>query len=98
MRSRALGCYGDNELVMTDETAGGFEPEEIARHEYGHHVAFNRANPPWKPLESGPKRWASYARVCARTRAGTAYPGDQSLLYRLNPERRSPRATASCTT
>jgi hypothetical protein len=83
--SRALGCYGDNELVMTDETAGGFEPEEIARHEYGHHVAFNRANPPWKPLESGPKRWASYARVCARTRAGTAYPGDQSLLYRLNP-------------
>jgi hypothetical protein len=81
----ALGCYGDNQLVMTGDTADGFEPEEVARHEYGHHIAFNRANPPWKALEWGPKRWASYAGVCARDRAGTAYPGDQSLLYRLNP-------------
>jgi hypothetical protein len=83
--SGALGCYGDNELVMIGETADGFEPEEVARHEYGHHIAFNRANPPWKALEWGPKRWATYAGVCARARAGTAYPGDQSLLYRLNP-------------
>jgi hypothetical protein len=83
--SSALGCYGDNQLVMTGDAADGFEPEEVARHEYGHHVAFNRANPPWKALEWGPKRWASYAGICARARAGTAYPGDQSFLYRLNP-------------
>ena len=83
--SGALGCYGDNELVMTGDTAYGFDPEEVARHEYGHHIAFNRANPPWKSIEWGPKRWASHAGVCARVRAGTAYPGDQSLLYRLNP-------------
>jgi hypothetical protein len=81
----ALGCYGDNQLVMTGDTADGFAPEEVARHEYGHHIAFNRANPPWKALELGPKRWASYAGVCARARAGTAYPGDEGLLYRLNP-------------
>ena len=47
----ALGCYGDNQLVITGDTADGFEPEEVARHEYGHHIAFNRANPPWKALE-----------------------------------------------
>ena len=81
----ALGCYGDNELVMTGDAASGFEPEEVARHEYGHHIAFNRANTPWKGLEWGPKRWASYEGVCARARAGTAYPGDEGLLYRLNP-------------
>ena len=84
-RRRALGCYGDNQLVMTGDAAGGFEPEDVARHEYGHHIAFNRSNTPWKGLEWGPKRWASYEGVCARVRAGTAYPGDQSLLYRLNP-------------
>ena len=70
---------------MTGDAAGGFEPEDVARHEYGHHIAFNRSNTPWKGLEWGPKRWASYEGVCARVRAGTAYPGDQSLLYRLNP-------------
>ena len=56
----ALGCYGDNQLVMTGDAVGGFEPEDVARHEYGHHVAFNRSNTPWKGLEWGPKRWASY--------------------------------------
>jgi hypothetical protein len=81
----ALGCYGDNQLVITGDAAGGFEPEEVARHEYGHHIAFNRANTPWKGLEWGPKRWASYEGVCARVRAGSAYPGDEGLLYRLNP-------------
>lgn len=81
----ALGCYGDNQLVMTGDAAGGFVPEEVARHEYGHHIAFNRANTPWKGLEWGPKRWASYEGVCARVRAGSAYPGDEGLLYRLNP-------------
>lgn len=81
----ALGCYGENQVVMTGDAVGGFEPEEVARHKYGHHIAFDRANTPWKGLEWGPKRWASYAGVCARARAGTAYPGDQSLLYRLNP-------------
>jgi hypothetical protein len=81
----ALGCYGDDQLVMTGDAAGRFEPEDIARHEYGHHIAFNRANTPWKGIEWGPKRWASYEGVCARVRAGTAYPGDEGLLYRLNP-------------
>ncbi len=59
--------------------------EEIAAHEYGHHVAWNRDNRPWDAFDFGPKRWASYEGACPRTRAGTAFPGDQGQNYDLNP-------------
>jgi hypothetical protein len=81
----AVGCYGDDRLIVTNETVLGFAPEEIARHEYGHHVARNRSNAPWSALDWGPKRWATAADVCHRVRWNTAYPGDESLLYKLNP-------------
>jgi hypothetical protein len=81
----ALGCYGSNMLVVPGETMDGVDPKTIATHEYGHHVAFNRVNPPWQAFASGTKRWASYANVCARTVAGTAYPGDEDSHYRQNP-------------
>ena len=41
----ALGCYSGGLLVMPGEQFGGVMPEEIARHEYGHHVAASRAQP-----------------------------------------------------
>jgi hypothetical protein len=81
----AVGCYGDDQLVLVTEAALGFAPEEIARHEYGHHIALNRLNTPWRALEWGPKHWATVARICARVRSHSAYPGDESLLYKLNP-------------
>lgn len=81
----ALGCYGSNMLVVPGETMDGVDPKTIATHEYGHHVAFNRVNPPWRPEDWGAKRWASYANVCARTAAGTAYPGDEDAHYLQNP-------------
>jgi len=81
----ALGCYGSNMLIVPGEAVDGVDPKLIATHEYGHHVAFNRANPPWIAVDWGPKRWASYANVCARTTAGTAYPGDEADHYRQNP-------------
>jgi hypothetical protein len=81
----ALGCYGSNMLIVPGETVNGVDPKLIATHEYGHHVAFNRANPPWIAVDWGPKRWASYTNVCARTTAGTAYPGDEADHYRQNP-------------
>ena len=81
----AVGCYGDDRLVVTNESALGFAPEEIARHEYGHHVALNRSNAPWPAFDWGPKHWATAADVCRRAHSSTAYPGDESLLYRLNP-------------
>jgi hypothetical protein len=81
----ALGCYGGDELVVAGEVVGGVTPEEIARHEYGHHVAAHRVNPPWRALDWGPKRWATVEDVCRRTAAKTAFPADEGEHYRLNP-------------
>jgi hypothetical protein len=81
----AVGCYGDDQLIVTNEPASGFDPEEVARHEYGHHIALNRSNAPWPAFDWGPKRWATAARICPRVRWNEAYPGDESLLYKRNP-------------
>jgi len=84
--ARALGCYGENELVSVGETLiDGTTPDEIIRHEYGHHIAYNRVNPPWVAVDWGPKYWASSVGVCARVKGGSAYPGDEGLHYDQNP-------------
>jgi hypothetical protein len=84
---RALGCYFGNEMVALGELTidGRTTPEEIVRHEYGHHVAFHRQNPPWRAIEWGPKRWASVAGVCGRVSRGEAFPGSGGRNYSLNP-------------
>jgi hypothetical protein len=82
---QALGCYGHDELVAPGETAADISPEEIVRHEYGHHIAHNRLNAPWTAGEWGPKRWASAANVCAKVSRQEAYPGDQGANYARNP-------------
>jgi hypothetical protein len=81
----AVGCYGDDRLIITNVSAFGFSPEEVGRHEYGHHIALHRSNAPWPAFDWGPKHWATAAHVCSRVRWNTAYPGDESLLYKLNP-------------
>jgi hypothetical protein len=81
----AVGCYSDNRLWVSDEPSYGIAPQEVAAHEYGHHVAYNRANPPWLAVDAGPKRWATAMNICSRTRTGTAYPGDEGAFYTLNP-------------
>lgn len=83
---RTLGCYGPNEMIAPSEPAGdGTTPEEVLRHEYGHHIAFHRQNPPWRAIEWGPKHWASTANVCARAARNEAFPGDGGRNYALNP-------------
>jgi hypothetical protein len=82
---QALGCYLGNTLVAPGETAFGTTPEEIVRHEYGHHVALHRLNPPWLAVDWGPKRWASAMNVCSRVAKNGLYPGNESSQYRLNP-------------
>jgi hypothetical protein len=84
-RGDALGCYGSNHLVVMGETTFGITPESVARHEYGHHIAAHRVNPPWIALDWGTKRWASSVGICARAQSGTAYPGDEGANYSLNP-------------
>ena len=81
----ALGCYGGDELVVGGDVVDGVTPEEIARHEYGHHVAAHRRNPPWRGLDWGPKRWATVEDVCRRAAAKTAFPADSGANYRLDP-------------
>ena len=82
---RALGCYRPGDLTFADEVLGGVAPDEVARHEYGHHVAANRSNPPWRSLDWGPKRWASAAGVCAGVKDGTLFPGNEGSHYSENP-------------
>ena len=80
-----LGCYGASRLVAAGEPVNGVNPQEVVRHEYGHHVAANRLNPPWQSIDWGTKRWATQANVCSRAGAGSAFPGDEGSRYTLNP-------------
>jgi hypothetical protein len=84
--SRALGCYGRDQLVAVGENVvDDTSPEEIVRHEYGHHIAAHRLNDPWAAVDWGPKRWATAANVCARVARNEAFPGDERTNYALNP-------------
>ena len=84
--SRALGCYSRNTMISLAEPAlDGTTPEEVVRHEYGHHVALYRDNGPWRAIDWGPKAWATSAAVCPRVTRGEAHPGDEGQNYRLNP-------------
>ena len=80
----ALACYGRDELYMPGDSVEGVAPEELARHEYGHHLAAHRSNPPWRADEWGAKRWASAGRICPRARSRQVFPGD-GAHYRLDP-------------
>ena len=83
---RALGCYHRNEIVSLGEVVDGTStPEEVLRHEYGHHVGFHRTNAPWRAVAWGPKNWASVAGVCSRVSRGEAFPGDAGRNYSQNP-------------
>jgi hypothetical protein len=81
----ALGCYANRRLVTVGDSSAGQAPTAVAAHEYGHHVAQSRVNPPWRTLDWGTKRWASLVGVCARARDGALHPGDESRFYTLNP-------------
>jgi hypothetical protein len=82
----AVGCYARNQLVALGEPAlEDASPEEIVRHEYGHHVAFHRLNSPWEAVDWGAKRWASAVNVCARVARNEAFPGDERSNYSKNP-------------
>ncbi len=81
----ALACAGGGRVVVPGEPDDGWAPTILATHEYAHFIALNRKNPPWNADAFGTKRWASVVGVCARVAAGTAFPGDESAHYRLNP-------------
>jgi hypothetical protein len=83
----AFGCYDPaSQLIIISGQSpalvgGGFTLEDVAIHEYGHHVANNRRNDPWLAYETGTKRWASYEGICPNIRAGSLDPN----LYTERP-------------
>jgi hypothetical protein len=85
----ALACYvpGRSSLFIPGEVPEGVGVpiEQILAHEYGHHVAAYRSNPPWYAGTWGPKRWADYEGVCRHALDGEMFPGDESAHYTLNP-------------
>jgi hypothetical protein len=86
--SDVAGCYSPDDEIMVlpgEDLTGGPTVAQVATHEYGHHVAENRDNPPWQAVDWGTKRWASRLDVCARAAAGSVFPGDEGDNYMLNP-------------
>ena len=85
----ASACYLPTVPLMIiapgEDLDNGLTAEAILAHEYGHHVANSRPNPPWGALFYGTKRWASYVDVCAAVLAGQFFPGDGYEHYDLNP-------------
>jgi hypothetical protein len=73
----ATACYAPalQAMVVPGESSGGWSTDQIVAHEYGHHLANNRINPPWDALSRGTKRWSSYADICLQAQNGTALPG-----------------------
>jgi hypothetical protein len=85
--SRAVACFSGGTIVTPGEDpAPNTSAESILAHEFGHHVAANRTNAPWRALDFGTKRWASYENVCAGARVGSFFPGAEDPdRYHLNP-------------
>jgi hypothetical protein len=82
----ALACYGQDRIFAPGEsTSPDISAESVLMHEYGHHVAASRSDAPWAAIDYGTKRWSSYEQVCAKSRAGQLFPGDESANYQLNP-------------
>jgi len=84
----ADACYDPNDslLILLGETApDGASIEEVAAHEFGHHIANHRSNAPWSADSWGPKRWATKLYVCQGVRGGTMFPDDQGDNYDRNP-------------
>jgi hypothetical protein len=86
----SLACYSPSrELIIAPHadlpSPGTPTARSIIAHEYGHHIARHRVNPPWSAISYGTKRWASRMSVCERTAAGMLFPGGDGLQYRLDP-------------
>src|SRR5215213_1412732 len=84
----ALACYdaAHAALYAPGEDIPDDPPaESIVAHEYGHHVAANRANNPWRAIDYGTKRWSTASQVCLRTESGVLSPGNETDSYRRNP-------------
>lgn len=67
-----VGCYGRQEQAIVLAADSEWPPaEQVLAHEYGHHLANNRRNPPWRAADRGAKYWSTIENVCRRVTLGT---------------------------
>jgi hypothetical protein len=75
----ALACYyaDAEQIVISGEDGPPDQPprEFLIAHEYGHHLAANRSNKPWRALERGTKRWSTYEGICRGIKRRKIRPG-----------------------
>jgi hypothetical protein len=85
----AVACYSpDGHAIIApgDDPDPQTSAEGVLAHEYGHHIAESRLNPPFTTIDYGTKRWATYENVCAQAKTGALYPGaEDAAHYMLNP-------------
>jgi hypothetical protein len=85
----AAACYSPKLHVIYapgDNPDSQTTAEGVLAHEYGHHVANSRANPPFASVDYGTKRWSTYENVCSKANTGALFPGaEDSDHYKLNP-------------
>jgi hypothetical protein len=84
-----MACYDpvSERMVISAETeeVAGISRDSVVAHEYGHHIANNRAGGIWPAFDAGTLRWSTYERVCERKREGLAFPGNEGAHYWENP-------------
>ena len=84
----AEACYFPyNQLLISTglgTVSDGQPIEAVAAHEFAHHIARNRENPPWEAFLYGPKRWATTIGVCPLVRAGKLEAGSDAEDYTLD--------------
>ena len=93
-----LACYTlpAEQMIVPGEPAGdsdGITLSYIVAHEYGHHVAANRDNAPFRAIDYGPKRWASRQLVCLGAIRGRLAPGEEGERHLDNLGESWPRPT-----
>ncbi len=71
----AAACYFPDTglmVIVGEDYFGGLPTDYVIAHEYGHRIAQYQRNPPFRgsAFWHGPKRWASYERVCSKIRRG----------------------------
>jgi len=84
----SLACYdptSETIVASPDDQPDSPPAHEIVMHEYGHHIANNRSDAPYRAEDYGTKRWASYENICARVAAGQLAPGNEGFDYSVNP-------------
>ena len=83
-----LACYVNGAATMIvpgERETSGVSTDYVVTHEYGHHVAAFRSNPPFPSEAFGPKYWSSYQRVCVGVLEKRLFPGGSGRRYRQDP-------------